>query len=165
MLVTDTEVVLKRADGNALAFVADMEAGTPIPGATLQQYRAGKIVSSAVTDSRGLADLKTQKEEGDKRVTIVATRGEDEAVVGQNEYRDEEKGDFAVHTYTDRPIYRPGQLIYYKSIVRQKLDSAKRFSVPSGQRVSVEVRDPTGERIHQKQLASNSFGSVFSEIL
>src|SRR5262249_52745363 len=97
-------------------------------------------------------------------ITIVASRGEDEAVVGQNEYRNEENGEFAVHSYTDRPIYRPGQLIYYKSIVRRKLESAARYSVPAGQRVTVEVRDPTGERIHQKQLTCNSYGSVFGEI-
>ena len=185
VLVTDTALVVKRAQGRALAFAVDMQTGTPLHGAKVRVLRKGSLVTEATTDSQGLASLtyrtpastshrtaasESVDEEGparnreDARYTFVALRGEDEAVVGENGYSYEERGAFAVHAYTDRPIYRPGQLIYYKGIVRRKMDGPTRFTVPSGEPVSVEIRDPSGEPVLKEKRSSNPFGSFFGQV-
>ena len=44
------------------------------------------------------------------------------------------------YTYTDRPVYRPGDTVHFKTIVRAQ--TATGYSVPQGQELSLEMRDP-----------------------
>ena len=46
----------------------------------------------------------------------------------------------AAHVYTDRPIYKPGQTVNYKAIIRQD-DDALLDMIPTGTEVEVIVRD------------------------
>src|SRR5207253_904501 len=127
MLVTDTALITKRAGTRIQAYAVDMKAGTPVQNARVIAYREGSIAAEASCDSGGLANLNAAHDSLHKRLTIVAQRGEDEAVVGQNEYERSDLGEFIAHLYTERPVYRPGQRIYYKGIVRRNLDPGFKY--------------------------------------
>ena len=62
--------------------------------------------------------------------------------------------------YTDRPIYRPGQTVYFKGIVRN--DDDGRYSLPGGP-MPVSVADPTGHTIYSATLALSPFGTFAGE--
>lgn len=179
LLVTDTALVTKRASGQAVAYVVDMKRGTPRPGSAVRAYRNGKIVAQSTTDSHGLAELRIpgdpKNSDDAAATTVVARNGEDEAVVTGSHYSSEDEGDYVVHAYTDRPIYRPGQQIRFKGIVRRKLDEAPppategldspagspgpRYAVPSGTPVAIEMRSPQGERVLKMEAHTNDYGS------
>ncbi len=197
ILVTNTALVTKKAEGSVLAFAANLKTGEVLPDTEIDAYRSGKIVSSGKTDARGLLTLAnfaatpqsrasgsdnvtSEDNEGEEnpqdvarnaQLTFIARRGEDEAVVNSNSYRDEADGKYRVHAYTDRPIYRPGQRLYFKGVTRKiKPVSAASdtrhpnpYTLPASLSISVELRDPDGEKILKTQLTTNRYGAFFGQ--
>ena len=179
LMVTNIALVEKRANQQLVAYVVDMKTGTPLPNSEVRAYKNGDIIARAQSSDTGIAEItlpeskKTRHvaadagdDSGDDpgadtsdsaqekaRITTVAVRGDDEAVITKDYYRNEDAGSVAVHSYTDRPIYRPGQRIYFKDIVRlanpesSRLAGQPRYSTPSGKAIKVELRDPQGEKL------------------
>ena len=162
LLGTDTALVVKRARSQIVTYTADMTTGKPVAGAIVQHYSQGKIVASATSDANGVAGLTVpdgSDPEADKRRPLtVSIRGEDEAVLSRNGNFYETGGAYVVHAYTDRTIYRPGDTISYKAIVRHK--NGVSYDVPRNVPIEIEVRDPTGERLIREAKATNSHGSL-----
>ncbi|HLJ54419.1 MAG TPA: alpha-2-macroglobulin family protein, partial [Chthonomonadaceae bacterium] len=170
MLVTDTALVIKRSNSKVLGFAVDMRTGAPAPNGIIRAYKRGQVLAEtrSGTDGVGMLDVPkdvAEQSDGDgQRVTFVALRGDDEAVVNDSYFRNERDDAFTVCTYTDRPIYRPGQRIYFKTIARRTAagpaDTQSRYSVPAGQSANVELRDPTGELVYRGKLTTNRFGAL-----
>jgi uncharacterized protein YfaS (alpha-2-macroglobulin family) len=181
ILVTDTALIVKRSQNQILAYAVDMQSGQPLPGSGVRAYRNGTVVAQARTDAQGLASLTLPQTaprrhvggaEGDEsddtadaaKITTLAIRGDDEAIITRDYFRNEDAGNFVVHAYTDRTIYRPGQRIAYKGIVRrirdmEAVDPAQRYAVPAGEPVTVEIRDKDSERILLTKTTTNRYGS------
>lgn len=164
MSVSDTALVVKKSRGEILAYAVDSQSGAPRKNAQIQLFQAGKTLAKAQTDAQGLARIALKKSEnggGDRLLTLASFQGND-ATVGQYDYSDESdesNGDFRVHAYTDRPIYRPGGRVSFKGIARRVLQTSARFGVPKSEKVAVEVRDPSGGKLWTKALSTNDFGS------
>ncbi len=70
-------------------------------------------------------------------------------------YDNEDAGTYVIHSYTDRPIYRPGQRVYFKDIVRRSTEPSNqpavkleaRYNVPTGAPLTVQMRNPDGDQI------------------
>ncbi|HUK88917.1 MAG TPA: MG2 domain-containing protein, partial [Blastocatellia bacterium] len=78
---------------------------------------------------------------------------------------DEEGGspsDFAGYCYTDRPVYRPGQKVYFKAIMR-RLGEAGYESIGSHD-VHVTIEDPNGEKVLDKRLPVSAKGTVSGDL-
>ena len=68
------------------------------------------------------------------------------------------------HVYTDRPIYRPGETVYYKAVVRDDDDAS--YSVPGpGTEVSVTIRDPRRAYVLNTTAEVDEFGTVAGEFV
>ncbi len=63
--------------------------------------------------------------------------------------------------FTDRSIYRPGQVVFFKGILIQT--RAGKSSVVPGQYVSVYLEDVNGEEVGTARLKTNAFGSFSGE--
>ncbi|OEK07161.1 alpha-2-macroglobulin family protein [Roseivirga misakiensis] len=63
----------------------------------------------------------------------------------------------SAHLFTDRAIYRPGQMMYFKGIL-YKTESEKQATV-TNEEVLVTVYDENYDEIYEKYLRSNEFGS------
>ncbi|MHC4473158.1 MAG: alpha-2-macroglobulin family protein, partial [Planctomycetota bacterium] len=73
------------------------------------------------------------------------------------------RGDlFKVHTSTDRPVYRPDQTVHFKCIVRGILDDGYKAleRIP----VKVEIRDPRGQKLLDRTLVTNRFGTLSGDL-
>ena len=188
LLVTDTALIVKRAQNQILTYAVDMQSGQPLPNSTVRAYRNGSVVAQSKTDAQGLASLAIPQtapkrhlvsadgddsgDEGDTgddnadaaKITTLAIRGDDEAIVTKDYFRNEDAGAFVVHAYTDRTIYRPGQKIAFKGIVRRikdmdAVEPTQRYAVPANEPVTVEIRDKDSERILLTKLTTNRYGS------
>jgi alpha-2-macroglobulin len=63
------------------------------------------------------------------------------------------------YIYTERPIYKPGQTVNFKAILRQ--DDDMRYSLPeTGTPVTVRVQDARKNNLHTFTLMTSDFGSV-----
>ena len=66
---------------------------------------------------------------------------------------------YLLYVYTERPIYRPGQSVNFKAIIRK--DDDVRYSLPvEGTTVRVRVLDARGNTIENMELYTNRFGTI-----
>ncbi len=170
LLITDTALVVKRANKQLLAYTVNMKSGVPLSSTDIRVYKDGKIAAQSKTDSAGLCQIAlpdkahSEGEEGgdDSHYMSIAIRGDDEALVERsNYYSSEENGKFAVAAYTDRPIYRPGHRISFKGVARRTVEKGVQYSMPTGEPVAIEVFDPKGDSVFKQRLVANRFGSFF----
>jgi uncharacterized protein YfaS (alpha-2-macroglobulin family) len=70
---------------------------------------------------------------------------------------------WAATVYTDRPIYRPGQTVYAKAVLRADHDA--QFSVPAGKPVTLRLRDSRDYVISEQALTTSAFGTVATEFV
>lgn len=65
--------------------------------------------------------------------------------------------------YTDRPLYRPGQTVYWKGIIRA--DDDGQYSVPPpGSRVQVTIHNNDGQQVYEQIHRLNAFGTIHGEL-
>jgi uncharacterized protein YfaS (alpha-2-macroglobulin family) len=72
-------------------------------------------------------------------------------------------GPYTVHLFTDRPIYRPGQTVYFKGILRAD-DDAHYSLLPKGTKIQVSIWDSQNTEVYRETLSVNDIGTVYGEI-
>ena len=58
------------------------------------------------------------------------------------------------YTYTDRPVYRPGDIVHFKTIVRS--ESMSGYEIPQDRELKLELRDPQSYQIIWQQTVTLS---------
>jgi uncharacterized protein YfaS (alpha-2-macroglobulin family) len=173
LVVSDYNLTLKTSRDETWVWATDLATGQPVNDLTLNaRDDDGRARGTATTDANGLArfDL-ADAYYGD--FTVVSTEpfvlggaGWDwRAGIGpwdfglQEQYEDSE---YRAHIYTDRPIYRPGQTVHFRSILRAEDDV--QYSLPARKAVQVSIYDPIGEEVYQEELALDAFGAFHGEL-
>ena len=176
LVVTENNIAVKQADEQLLAWVTDIH-GDAVPNASVTVYaRNGNIITSGQANADGLYEtILPAFSEGGPPATepliIAAQVGDDVTLTGLShewrsssgfyDWQSEHPADAqsAAFVFTERPIYKPGQLVYFKAIVR--LDEDALLSVPpEGTAVSVRIRDSRNNVVQTQDLFTNSFGSI-----
>lgn len=162
ILVTDLGLVTKNSGTEMLAFATDIKTGEPAASVDVEVYTSSKKIASGKTAVDGLVNLALPASpEGDSQKTIVAKSGESYAFVSAwASLSDESKK--LIYAYTDRPVYRPGQKVYFKGIARQM--AGDNYKVLASQRVNVEVRDSRDTLIYRGTKRTDKFGCYFGEL-
>jgi len=151
-------------------WATDVNTGQPIPDAPIQIVDgAFNVVAQAMTDSDGIArlndikvsDLYVQQAvilqtDAHFGVGVTAwTEGIDPWRFGlPSEYYP--RG-FSLYMYTDRPIYRPDQPVYFRGVLRQKNDVS--YTQAEINIVTAQIFDNQGELIYEKALPLTEFGT------
>ncbi len=65
--------------------------------------------------------------------------------------------------YSERAIYRPGQKVYLKGLLRRE-DDVRYSLLPAGQRVQIDVNNPRGETVLRKEVKTDEMGGVDIEV-
>ncbi len=151
--VTDLAVVVKRSPRRSLVWVTDFETGKIVPGAYVTAYRrTGEAMRRVKTGTDGavLLDL------GPGEETFVVRRGAD--LAGVPTAQSDPDGQLRAHFQTDRPIYRPGQRVLFKAILRRTLGQG--YALAAGKACTVQLRDPKDNALDEVHLTSTAMGSV-----
>ena len=176
MVVTSANITLKFSQDSALAWVTGLQSGLPVEGVSVIFYNADfNPVAEATTDADGLAVANIPHLE-DLYTTMYATVDTDEyfgyAVSSWSDGLDPwqfdirsnyDPEDFTIYLYTDRPIYRPDQPVYFKGIMRSRDDV--RYTLPPDATVPVTIYDDRGEVIYEKVLPVTPQGSFSGELM
>ncbi|MEZ0327793.1 MAG: alpha-2-macroglobulin family protein [Fimbriimonas sp.] len=154
--ITRIAMITKSAGGQSLGYVTDLMAGTPISGADVFVVEGAKLAKRAATNAEGLAEVQMPAKQ--EKPLLLAKKGNSFAMVGFYG-GNQQDGPYKVYTYTDRPVYRPGDEISFKGIVR-KVDGS-RYSLPEGQSATVELRNGDGDTVETVTLPLSEHGSYY----
>ncbi|GAA4238555.1 hypothetical protein GCM10022291_29470 [Postechiella marina] len=115
-----------------------------------------------ITDTNG--EIKIKKGNDRYRNTIIEAKYDNETAyfgdfhINRFYKQDKTKPTYNAFTFTDRSIYRPGQTVYFKSILIKK-EEAK--STPfANDNVFATLYNTNSEKIAELDLESNEYGSV-----
>jgi len=141
-----------------LYWVTDITSQEGVNGATVSLYdNSGAMVESGQTNSQGVCLLKPRP--GIKAAVVQA--GNDSTVIGGGEdslnWAESAANMKKAYIYTDRPIYRPGDTVDIKGILRLGYDGNYQ-AWPSTQ-VSLEGKDAQDDVFWQKNVMLDNFGA------
>ena len=155
LMVTSIGLVAKNAGTQTLAYVVDLKTGAPVPRADVKLYVSSKSVASGITDSSGILTLAAPGAKSGEDTVLLARSGDSYAFVSPSLSSMESMGD-VIYAYTDRPVYRPGQMVYFKGVVRESKGNG--YGPPSPRSVEVEVRDSHDTLIYRATKRTDDFG-------
>ncbi|ULH17201.1 MG2 domain-containing protein (plasmid) [Deinococcus sp. KNUC1210] len=148
LLVTRLGMVIKRDQQQALTYTADQNSG---------QARAARVwalggSSNVLSNADGLTTFEGEAGSGE---VYLARYGNDWAISGAN-WNSYAAPLVRGYVYTDRPVYRPGQHVEFKAVLRK----AGTLAPLAGRSVRVTVSSPFDDEVFRRTLTTNSFGSL-----
>ncbi|HEX8283632.1 MAG TPA: MG2 domain-containing protein [Pyrinomonadaceae bacterium] len=192
LIVTDIATVQKTSrDGQMLVYAVERKTGQPREGVKVLVVRKRADLVSGVTDKQGLLKLQVvekkppapveeeepaedaeaapEEAQGTDSYLVMATEGDNFAISDLDSYYfggygDEEPGAPVLTSlvYTDRPVYRPEQKVYFKGIIRERTPDG--YRLPAGKTAAVTVTDQTGATIFEQELPLSTRGTFSGEL-
>lgn len=179
--ITEAQVVLQTysATENLLLFV-DSKSGAPIADSTVtykrwkqwwdrEVYRWRVDTSTYRTDAQGRVRIPTAgNSDWDGYLVFAENQGRHAFVQSsfpwwqRRGYNDYNRYDTRMFQTTDRPVYRPGDTVFGKIIMRQR-DGGEWKNIAGGD-FSLEIYNPKGEQKYKKLLRAGKFGAIEYEL-
>ena len=156
VIVSRHGLVTKSAAGKLVAFAQDRATSRPVGGMEIRTLHAEKPLRGT-TDAQGLFVA-----DGFKGGVVIGVK-DGEIVTTDSHYWERPGESPLTYVTTDRPIYRPGQKVHFR-IVR-RIEQGNDLLVRPGEKLWAEIRDPKGNKIYDRFLAVNDFGSAAGEIV
>lgn len=186
MVISQASLTLKTSPDQALVWAVDQNSGEVIPDMEVELVKvSGQQITQGKTNQEGvfMADV-TIRPSSDRYSSsrdplfAFAKKGDDSAVVvdvwdegiglydfSLQSYWDPHESDtyqakeqLKLHLQLDRPIYRPGQTVYYKGVVRRDDDGRYSLLDQAGE-VSVVVEDARQKEVMTEKLPLTSYGT------
>lgn len=179
VLSNNNLIVKKSIQGNSLAWITDLQSGQPVADLPVNFYYGGATRGEVRTNADGVAldqlELDTNTGWG-PALAISGEPGDPNFAAASSEWS---QGigpwDFNIpggysteqyqsYFYTDRPIYRPGQTVYWKGIVRQLVD--EQYQLPAATLpISVTMRDDRGNTVMEATYTPGENGTLNGEVV
>lgn len=157
IMVTTLGMVTKTSGAETLAFATDIKTGKPISASEVSVFVGNRLVTSGRTNSDGVLRLRLPSiEKGESHQTIIARSGESFAFVSSY-LSSAQESRRTIYTYTERPVYKPGQMVYFRGLVRE--GPSTRYRAAAHLPMTVEVRDSKDTLIYRTTARTDSFGS------
>lgn len=172
MIVANASLVVKHTLDSMMVWATDVQTGLPIANAPITIYGDGQSftpIAEGITDEDGILmlDVPESNSDSQRRIAMIDTDthfgmgftdwadGIQPYQFGQsfNFYPDE----YRIYLYSDRPVYRPGQPVYLRGVVREQDDIA--FTPPSADTIFMTVANGFGEAIFEGDVDINEYGT------
>jgi uncharacterized protein YfaS (alpha-2-macroglobulin family) len=138
----------------------------PLAGAGAATVSEGAPQSLPQDREAAELDPAAPLEETNNSYLILAQRNDEFAISDLEPYYfgegDESSGELAAYIYTDRPVYRPEQKVYFKGIVRRLGEGG--YEIPAARTATVKISDQNGAEIFNKELPLSARGAFNGEV-
>jgi len=171
LVVTSANLTFKSSSTDGLVWLTDLESGKPLPGVPVTIYdKQFNPIGEGLTDAEGALYL-TLPTPADPYETRFAIAQKDKIFgfastqwgsgaslwnygIWSSYYAPANQP--TAYIYTERPLYRPGQPVYFKGIVR--LDDDLNYRLPEAHKIQVRISSYK-EKIYEEDLNLSNFGS------
>ncbi|TAL27934.1 MAG: hypothetical protein EPN97_15825 [Alphaproteobacteria bacterium] len=172
VLVSDLALVNKTSKNMALFFAMNAKTGKPVAEAKVgyiySYYDANGNTrwerGQGTTDSNGLlkAELhdNAPRNYSQQHSVFAAVSGDGGQAFVQNnyyQYNSNNKGEWWLYAFSDRPAYRPNETVSFKAILRHPENGA--FANPAGMAVKARIYDAQGNQVKEGAYTLNAYGA------
>lgn len=179
IVLSNNNLLLKKStQGDSLAWLTDLQSGAPVADLPVRFFQGSTRMGEATTDSDGVALTNLGLNPDTSWTPVLALSGtpdDPDFAAASSEWSQgigpwdfNISGGYATEAYqsyfyTDRPIYRPGQTVYWKGIIRQLVDD--QYELPATDLpVEIIVRNDQGDTIAEETLTPSANGTLNGEV-
>jgi len=155
--VSEMVMVQKRTEDKTLVFVARRADGSPISDVAVSVYSGKTKVAEGKTANNGIASLDVEYRPS---LRIFGVKGDD-ITLNESLFYPVAVESIKCYLYTDRPVYRPGEKVFFKGIVRLAKSGA--YALPPQTKVNYRIVDEWNRRVGEGELELNRFGTFSGE--
>jgi len=160
---------------DALLWATDLRTNGPVSAPFTIYNGEGVGIISAQTDMQGLwqGNLPPQERLAFPYTVVMSEPDQENFGVAQSSWNNGvAPWEFGIswnsrppqpetYLYTDRPIYRPGQTVYFRGVVRQAFNG--RYTLPEFFSVSMALHDANGRTLQTFELPLSLYGTFHGE--
>lgn len=176
LAISHYQTTLKLSPTEAFVWAVDLNTNAPAADLPVAIYdQSGQMLVSGTTDTSGIfqGSIADYEDPYNASFAMLGTPGEDNfgfAVSNWDEGITPWNFDLNVsyspsktyaYIYTDRPIYRPGDTVYFRLVVRQVTNG--RYSMPDASSYPLVLYDGMGEQVASFDLPLNAFATGHGE--
>lgn len=177
VVASSLNLTFKNGATDALVWATDLRTHDPVPDEPVAIYdQEGTLLASGQTDKNGLwqADIPPQRY-NPSLLAVVGQPGEENFGLALSSWNSGispwELGipyrqlppQIKTYLYTDRPIYRPGQTVYFRGVVRQAFDGRYELPAFSSNTVTLELADWEGRALQTFDLPLSPYGTFHGQ--
>ena len=151
LFVSDTVALTKVSGDQMLVFAAKRADGAPVPKTRVVWTDGVGVLKSGDADAQGLVRLDRKAPEQTYVFGLDPTGG---VFISENFYYDSEIYAAKVYTVTDRPLYRPGDVVQVKVSGREFRGARDSVALKDAE-IAMTVYDPSGGLVGSQSLHLN----------
>ena len=178
LVASNVNLVFKFSATDALVWATDLDTDAYLVGQPVTIYAEdGSILAEGTTDEQGMwrGEIPVREDPYENIYAMLGKPGDPDfgfsASAWGNHFspwdfnlsEDTRPPHTEVYLYTDRPIYRPGQTVYFRAIMREVYDG--RYSAPAEKSLPLTVSDGNGENVASLNPLLSEFGTAHGEYL
>ncbi len=183
VIVSPYALITKQSRSQLLSYVVDSKTGAAVGNADIVVFRRYKKLAAGKSSEKGLfftslPPMKEGEEEpsplmrggtrpimmNNYQLLVMAERGSHFVIARPWWYGYGLEREYLIYSYTERPVYRPGQQVFFKGIVRKKTSGGELVPV-SNTWMKAIVRDARGTEVHSDSLRTNANGTFAGDIM
>lgn len=184
MVVSKSTLTVKKSDKQIFSWAVNQSSNEVVSNMNIQLTNSsGNVLSQGMTNDDGvfIKDIDLfqknnlfvfgQKDDDTVVAADIWNQGIDRSDFGlpsyydPNQYKEYDvKEIYKLFLTLDRPIYRPGQKVYFKGVIRKDNDGAYENVLPR-EKISVTINDAQNRSVSMQTLPITSFGSFSGEII
>jgi alpha-2-macroglobulin len=174
--LTQYALIVKEANGEITVWTSRINGGSAADMEVSIYARDGSLLAAGRSDSNGFYKAKVSG--SPEPLIVVAGVGNDLTIsglsrewMGRGGYwwgwwftPEPQPLNYRAYLYTERPLYQPGQTVYFKAFVRNDDDGV--YSMPTeGLPVTIRIRDARDNIVQTFELHTGHQGSVHGDFL
>ncbi len=171
LVVASASLTFKSSDGESLLWLTDMTSGKPLAGVPLKVFDNNyTALAQGTTDANGLLHVTIPPLALNSYVSFAASddpghyafaelnwgSGVSPYQFGISEAYYNLPLPYKAYVYTERPVYRPGQPVYFKGILR--LDDDLKYTLPDQNKVHVTI-ESFKDQVYDEMLDVSPYGT------
>jgi uncharacterized protein YfaS (alpha-2-macroglobulin family) len=164
--VGNAGVTVKRGPGDTIVWVTDYATAQPLANVDVTAYRGDTAIPLGQTDSNGIVTL-PESEQYATAITYIVAQGEGIYGAWYGGTQANPLPRSGSYIYTDRPVYRPGETVYFRGVLRDRDDMT--YTVPQLDKVYISVDNnggtPPSDPLYTAEVHVSEFGTFSGEFL